>query len=187
MNALVFLFDNLSRLYLLCFLLRLLLQVARADFYQPPAQFVVAITNSLVVPARRLLPSFRKFDLPTFVVLVLLQVVVTIVLLAMREQSISLEIVAIESTFRLATMTVWVYLVCIFVWVILSWLQSAYHPISIFLGQLIEPVLRPARRLLPATGGFDVSPMIVTILLVAILIALGDLHAMLIARADGLY
>jgi len=187
LNALIFLFDSLSRLYLLCFLLRLLLQVARADFYQPPAQFVVSITNSLVVPARRLLPSFRKFDLPTFVVLVLLQIAVTIVLLAMRELPIRLEIVAIESIFRLATMTIWLYIVCIFVWVILSWLQSAYHPISIFLGQLIEPVLRPARRLLPAAGGFDVSPIIVTILLVAILIALGDLRAIFISQADRLY
>lgn len=187
MNALIFLFDSLSRLYLLCFLLRLLLQVARADFYQPPAQFVVAVTNSLVVPARRLLPSFRKFDLPTFVVLVLLQIIVTIVLFAMREVPIRLGTVAIESIFRLAAMTVWLYIVCIFVWVILSWLQSAYHPISHFLGQLIEPVLRPARRLLPAAGGFDVSPMIVTILLFAILIALGDLRTILLARANGLY
>ena len=97
------------------------------------------------------------------------------------------ETVAIESIYRLAAMTVWLYVVCIFVWVILSWLQSAYHPISIFLGQLIEPVLRPARRLLPAAGGFDVSPMIVTILLVAILIALGDLRTILLARANGLY
>jgi YggT family protein len=89
--------------------------------------------------------------------------------------------------YQLATLTVWLYLVCIFVWVILSWLQSAYHPIAVFLGQLIEPVLRPARRLLPATGGFDVSPMIVTILLVAILIALNDVRAILIVRANGLY
>jgi YggT family protein len=187
LNALIFLFDNLSRLYLLCFLLRLLLQVARADFYHPVAQFVVAVTNSLVVPARRLLPSFRKFDLPTFVVLVVLQFAITIVLFAMRGVALRPELIAIEAVYQLATLTVWLYLVCIFVWVILSWLQSAYHPIAVFLGQLIEPVLRPARRLLPATGGFDVSPMIVTILLVAILIALNDVRAILIVRANGLY
>jgi YggT family protein len=130
-----------------------------------------------VVPARRVLPSFRKFDLPTFVVLVLLQLVVTIVLMALRGEALRFDLIAVHTVFQLANMTVWLYLVCIFIWVILSWLQSSYHPIAIFLGQLIEPVLRPARRLLPPVGGFDVSPLIVSILLFAILIALGDLRA----------
>jgi YggT family protein len=187
LDALIFLFYNLSRLYLLCFLLRILLQVARADFYNPAAQFVVTITNPLVVPARRLLPSFRKFDLPTFVVLVVLQFAATVVLMLMRRQELLPALIAIDAIYQLANMTVWLYLVCILVWVILSWLQQSYSPISIFLGQLIEPVLRPARRLLPATGGFDVSPMIVTILLIAILIALGDLRVLLVTRAIGLY
>jgi YggT family protein len=177
LNALIFLFDNFSRLYLLCFLLRLLLQVARADFHLPPAQFVVTMTNPLVVPARRLLPSFRKFDLPTFIVLVLLQLVFTAALFALRGVELRVEPVIVQALYQLATMTVWLYLVCIFVWVVLSWLQSAYSPIAIFLGQLIEPVLRPARRLLPPAGGFDASPLIVSILLFAILIALGDIRA----------
>ena len=187
MNALIFLFDNLSRLYLLCFLLRLMLQIGRADFRLPPAQFVVSMTNALVVPARRLLPSFRKFDLPTFVVLVVLQIAFTIVLFVMRGNELKPEVIAIEAIYQLATMTIWLYLLFIVVWVILSWFQSTYHPIAIFLGQIIEPVLRPARRLLPQTTGFDASTLIVPILLIAIYIALSDLRVILLARANGLY
>jgi YggT family protein len=180
LNALIFLFDTFSRLYLLCFLLRLLLQVARADFHHPAAQFVVAVTNSLVVPARRLLPSFRKFDFPTFVVLVLLQLLVTIVLMAMRGVVLRFDLVVVQTIYQLANMTVWLYIVCIFIWVVMSWMQASYSPIAIFLGRIIEPVLRPARRLLPSVGGMDVSPLIVTILLIAILIALGDVLAIFV-------
>jgi YggT family protein len=180
LNALIFLFESFSRLYLLCFLLRLLLQVARADFYHPAAQFVVAITNPLVVPARRLLPSFRKFDLPTLVVLFLLQLAVVVILLALRGTVPAFDILIALTIYRLLIMTVWTYIVCIFIWVVLSWVQARHSPISIFLGQLIEPVLRPARRLLPPIGGFDLSPLIVTILLTAILIALGDVLAIFV-------
>jgi YggT family protein len=181
LNALIFLFDTFSRLYLLCFLLRLLLQVARADFYHPAAQFVVAVTNPLVVPARRLLPSFRKFDLPTFIVLVVLQLLVTVILLAMRGARLEPDLIVVLAILALANMTAWVYIVCIFIWVVLSWLQASYTPIAMFLGQLIDPVLRPARRLLPVIGGFDLSPMIVSILLVAIVIALRDVLAIFVS------
>lgn len=181
MNALIYLFDTFSRVYLLCFLLRLLLQVARADFYHPAAQFIVAVTNPLVVPARRLLPSIRKFDLPTFVVLVLLQLVVVIVLLAMRGVPLRFELVVAYTLYQLATMTVWVYIICIFIWVVLSWIQASYSPVGSILGNLIEPVLRPARRLLPPISGLDVSPMIVLILLFAVLIALRDVLEIFVA------
>ena len=83
-NALYFLVDTFARLYLLTFLLRIMLQVARADFYNPISQFIMRVTNPLVVPARRLLPSLRSFDLPTLVVLVVVQMAVALLLLALR-------------------------------------------------------------------------------------------------------
>jgi YggT family protein len=181
LNALIYLFDTFSRVYLLCFLLRLLLQVARADFYHPAAQFIVAVTNPLVVPARRLLPSLRKLDLPTLVVLVLLQLAVVIVSLAMRGVPLRLDLVVAYTLYQLATMTVWVYIVCIFIWIVLSWIQASFSPIGSILGNLVEPVLRPARRLLPPISGIDISPMIVLILLFAVSIALGDVLAIFVA------
>lgn len=176
MNALYFLVDTLSRLYLLTFLLRILLQLSRADFYNPISQFLVRVTNPLVVPARRLIPSLRGFDLPTFVVLVLLQLAVAILLLVLRGISPRPDLLLWLVVFGLIGLTLWTYLVCILVYVILSWLaQASYNPIATFLGQIVEPVLRPARRLLPSIGGLDVSPLIVTILLMAASIAVDDL------------
>ena len=180
MNALIFLIETFARLYLLCFLLRLLLQVARADFYHPIPQFIVQVTNPLVVPARRVIPSVRRFDLPTLVVLAVLQMAVLVVILTLAGTTPGPGILFALTVHRLLSMTLWVYIVCIFVWVILSWVQASYAPMGRFLGQLIEPVLRPARRLLPPVGGFDISPLIVTIMLFAAIIALDDLFLSLI-------
>jgi YggT family protein len=176
-NALIFLIESFARLYILAFLLRLLLQVARADFYSPIPQFIVEVTNPLVVPARRVIPSVRRFDLPTLVVLVVLQLVVVLVVSALRGFQVPFGLLLWTVIFSLLELTVWTYLICIFVYVILSWFgQTRFHPIGTFLGQLIEPVLRSARRLLPPLSGIDISPLIVGIVLWAALILLQDLQ-----------
>lgn len=173
MSVLLFLVKTFTDLYLLVFLLRFLLQVARADFYNPFSQFIVRVTNPLVVPARRLLPSLRGIDLPTVIVLILLEVAVTWLLL----QIVGVTATAPQLLFlivrRLIALVLWTYTICIFVYVILSWVaQASYSPIAMLLSQVVEPVLRPARRILPPIGGLDLSPLIVLILLQAATIAL---------------
>jgi len=178
-NALIFLIDTFSGLYLLMFLLRILLQIARAEFYSPIPQLIVAITNPLVVPARRIIPSFRQFDLPTVILLFVLQVAVILLLDALRGFSQPVYGVLLVALFVLLNMTIWTYLICILIYIVLSWFGQSYHPLAIIAGQLIAPLLRPARRLLPPAGGLDLSPMIVSIFLVAGLIFLGDLQRLL--------
>jgi len=160
-------------------MLRLLLQIARADFYHPIPQLIVRITNPLVVPARRMIPSFRRFDLPTLVVLFLLQMAVTLLLDALL--GIDRPIVSLlwNTVFELLDMAIWIYLICILIYIILSWVGQSYHPLSNFAGQLVNPLLRPVRQLLPAAGGLDLSPMIVSIFLIAGLILLADLRVLL--------
>lgn len=179
MNALIFLIDTFASLYLLTFLLRLLLQIARADFYHPIPQLIVRITNPLVVPARRVIPSIRRFDLPTLLVLFILQLAVVLVLDALTGFSRPIDGLLWVAIFELLDKTIWVYLICILIYIVLSWVGQSYHPLAIFAGQIINPLLRPARRLLPPTGGLDLSPMIVSIFLVAGLILLADLRVLL--------
>ena len=82
-NSLIFLIRTLGDLYVMVFLLRFLLQWVRADFYNPLAQFVVRATNPLVVPARRIIPSMRGTDLPTLVLLLILEGLLTWAILAL--------------------------------------------------------------------------------------------------------
>lgn len=179
MNALIFLIDTFAGLYLLTFMLRLLLQIARADFYHPIPQLIVRITNPLVVPARRMIPSFRRFDLPTLVVLFLLQMAVTFLLDGLLANDRPFVSLLWNTVFELLDMTIWIYLICILIYIILSWVGQSYHPLSSFAGQLVNPLLRPVRQLLPAAGGLDLSPMIVSIFLIAGLILLADLRVLL--------
>lgn len=179
MNALIFLIETFARLYLLTFLLRILLQVARAEFYSPIPQLIVQITNPLVVPARRIIPSFRRFDLPTLVVLFVLQLIVTLVLDALGGFNRPINALLTLAVFTLLDMTIWTYLICILIYILLSWFRQSFHPLAVFCGQLLQPLLRPARRLLPPTGGLDLSPMIVSIFLIAGLILLTDLRMLL--------
>lgn len=165
---------------MLAFLLRLMLQVARADFYNPISQFIVQVTNPLVVPARRIIPSVRRFDFPTLVVLALLQLATTLVISALRGFQAPFDFLLWDVVFSLLWLAISTYLFCIIVYVVLSWFpQARYHPISGFLGQLIAPVLRPARRLLPPMSGVDISPLIVSIFLWAALILLSDLRRLI--------
>jgi YggT family protein len=174
-SALIFLVKTLADLYLLTFLLRFILQWTRASYYNPLAQFVFKVTNPLVVPARRVLPSVRGLDAPTLAVLVILEVLVTFALLRLVGPSGSVPIPALllYSLFRLISLALWFYMGAILVYVLLSWFGDRHgNPMSVMLGELVEPVLRPARRLLPPIGGLDLSPLIVLLLLQAATIAL---------------
>ena len=172
-SALIFLVKTLADLYLLTLLLRFLMQWVRASYDNPFAQFVLKVTSPLVVPARRVLPSVGGLDTPTLVVLILLEIVVTFVLLFLAGLSLPIAVVLVYSLLRLIALALWFYTVALFIYVLLSWFgDRGGNPMSELLGELIEPLLRPARRLLPPIGGLDLSPLIVILLLQAALIAL---------------
>ena len=172
-NSLIFIVKTLADLYLLTYLLRFIMQWTRADFYNPFAQFIVRITNPLVVPARRLLPSAGGVDVPTLAVLVVLEALATLALLGLMGAGVSGGEFVVYVVLRLLNLTIWFYTIAIFVYVILSWIgQGRHHPIGEVLADLIEPVLRPVRRILPPIAGLDLSPLLVLILLQAVAIAL---------------
>lgn len=172
-SALIFLVKTLADLYLLTFLLRFIMQWVRASYYNPLAQFVLKVTSPLVVPARRMLPSVGGLDTPTLAVLLVLEIAVTFVLLRLSGVSLPLPVLLLYSLLRLIALALWFYTVALFIYVLLSWFgDRGMNPMAALLGELIEPLLRPARRLLPPIGGLDLSPLIVILLLQAALIAL---------------
>ena len=67
-----FLIETLLRLCMLVIMLRILLQLVRADFYNPLSQFVIKITNPVLAPLRRIIPSSTTFDLSAWIFLFLL-------------------------------------------------------------------------------------------------------------------
>lgn len=173
MNAAVFfVLKTLVDLYLITVLLRFLLQWTRADFHNPLSQFVVTVTNPLVRPFRRIVPSWRGLDLATLVVLLLLQLVVTAALVWLTTGEIpGPGLLVYYALLRTIVSAVRLYFFAILVYAILSWVSPGqWSPLTSVLASLNEPLLRPVRRLIPPIGGLDLSPLFVLIGLQALLI-----------------
>jgi YggT family protein len=171
-NAGVFLVKTVFSIYICVVLIRFILQYIRADFYNPISQAIIKITNPVVIPLRKFIPSFRSLDLSTLFLAIFLQFVQIFLLTLIAGKLLSfsgiyqilgiLVIIAGE----LASQIIQLYTFFVFITVILSWMPGAgYNPLATLLIQLTDPLLRPARRIIPAVGGLDFSPMVVLIAL----------------------
>src|SRR5512147_743172 len=171
-NALIFLISTLANVYLAALLLRFILQWVRASYRNPLSQLVQRATSPLVVPARRVMPSVAGLDLPTLIVLIVLEGVVTWLLTAIAGYSVSIPGFLMLVVLRLVSLTLWFYSVGLFVYVLLSWFgDRGGGPMGSVLAEIVEPLLRPVRRILPPIAGFDLSPVLVMLLCQAGIIA----------------
>lgn len=164
----LYLIQVLFGFYILAVLLRLLFQLVRADFYNPFAQFLVALTNPPLLPLRRVIPPAGGIDLASLILLIALQVIEIYFLAWLQGGRASFGGVLLLAVARLIELAVWVYIVAILIRVILSWVNpygASRHPLGDLLYSLTEPMLAPARRLIPNLGGLDISPIAVFVLL----------------------
>lgn len=164
-EALAWLINTLFGLYILVVLLRLLLQWVRASFYNPVAQFIVKVTNPPLKPLRRIIPGFGGIDFASITLLVLLQAINLTIVAMLLNEPIHPGILAVKTIVELLSLTLNVFLFSILIQVILSWVNPGYNPATALLFSLNEPLLAPARRLIPPIAGIDLSPIAVIILL----------------------
>ncbi|HET8700509.1 MAG TPA: YggT family protein [Nitrococcus sp.] len=159
-NPIAFLIDTLFSLYILVVMLRFLLQWVRADFYNPISQFLVRITQPALKPLRRAIPGFAGIDLSSVVLMVVLQMAALALVLAVYGITPQLSYLIIRTPTELISMLLNLYLVAIIVQALLSWVQpDTYHPATLLLYSLTEPVLKPFRQMIPIIGGIDLSPL----------------------------
>jgi YggT family protein len=153
--------------------LRFILQWVRAGYYNPVSQFVLRVTAPLVVPARRILPSIAGLDVPTLAVLVALEALVTWGIIALAGLSVSVSSLALFTLLRLVALALWFYFFALLVYAVMSWFgDRSRNPLASVLAEIIEPVLAPVRRIIPAIGGLDLSALVLMLLCRAALIAL---------------
>jgi YggT family protein len=173
-GALIYLLSTLTDLYVTAILLRLLLQWVRADFYNPLSQFLIKVTNPVLVPARRLIPSIGKLDTASVVVMILLELAQLIVIGLLSKTDFGFQFLLLFAIKKLLIALLLTYFVLIIARVIISWFASrSTHPLIPLIYQLTEPVLRPINRFLPPLGGVDLSPLLALIALRALLLLLG--------------
>lgn len=175
MNAMSFLITTLFDLYLMVVLLRVWLQWARADFYNPFSQFVTKATNPLLRPLRRLIPGWGGIDLASLVLALLVSLTKVVVVHLLFGANLVVTAIAIEvlvSVLKEAfSLVFWILIIR----AILSWISQGYNPVEAVLHQLTEPLLAPIRRFLPPMGGFDLSILVLLLGLQFLQILLTDI------------
>ncbi len=161
-----FLVDAILGLYIGAVMIRFLLQLVRADFYNPICQFLVKVTNPPLKPLRRIIPGVGGIDLASVVLMLALQLTTLLLLALMAGVSLAVPGLLVLSVGELIALLLNVYMFSILIQVVLSWVGGgAPNPLTNLLYTLNEPVMRPARRILPPISGFDLSPILVFLLI----------------------
>ncbi|UVE18110.1 YggT family protein [Pseudomonas sp. LS44] len=181
-TALIYIIQTLGSLYLLIVLLRFILQLVRADFYNPLSQFIVKATQPLLKPLRRVVPGFAGLDLASLVLAILVQLLLMVVTLTLMGYGVAGYIlqVLIWSIIGVTSLFLKVFFFALIVSVILSWVApGSYNPGAQLVNQICEPLLAPIRRFLPSLGGLDLSPIFAFIALNLLdMLVIGNLAAM---------
>jgi YggT family protein len=175
MSAIIYIIDTLLWLALFAVMVRLLLQLTRADFRNPLCQAVVRLTNPLILPLRRVLPPIGKIDTASVVAVLLVATVKVASLFALNDVGMAgVPLLWVRAVLtEIARTLLWTYFYAIVLYALLSMIApGGYSPLQSVLTTLCEPVLRPIRRILPAIAGLDLSPLWAGILIQAMLILL---------------
>ncbi|RKF15668.1 YggT family protein [Alginatibacterium sediminis] len=164
MQAFQYLINIVFDLYLMIVLLRIWLQLVRADFYNPFSQFVIKATNPVVAPLRRIIPGLGGVDWASVLIAFAVAALKWALLMGMTG-AISWQflpyIAALNVVKEAGTMIFWVLLLR----AILSWVSQGRSPVEYVMSQLSEPLLSPIRRVIPAIGGLDLSVLVLFIIL----------------------
>lgn len=172
-----FLVSTLLGIYIILLLLRVILGIFRADFYNPISQTIVKLTNPPLYILRRVLPPLGRVDTAAIVLVILIKFLEIWLRLALIGVGIDPGAVLLLSIREILISAVWILIISLIIEVVLSWLQpmggpASRNPVTHLVLDINRPLLSPMRRILPNTGMIDFSPMAVLILLYVILILL---------------
>ncbi|MFK0571501.1 YggT family protein [Endozoicomonas sp.] len=178
-SSLSFLIQTLGGLYIMAVLIRFLLQLVRADFYNPISQAIVKATSPLLKPLRKIIPGFGGIDIASLVLALILQIVLLYVLLLIGGYSIAaipFPGVLISSLVKLGIEFLNIYMFSLIVIAISSWIApNSGNPGLMLLHQITEPLSSRIRKVIPPIGGLDLSLMVLVIIIITLKNFLGAL------------
>ena len=159
--------NTIAGLFLFVVILRFLLQAVRADFYNPISQFIVKVTNPLLLPIRKVVPGLGGYDVSSLVLAVIVQFITICATLALIGfWPLPFANVAVWSVLGTLGIFLDLYFWGILIIIIISWIApNNPNPAIDLLKQIVEPVMKPIRDKMPDMGGIDLSPIIVILLL----------------------
>jgi YggT family protein len=165
-NIATIILSTIGGLAVLIIVMRFLLQLVRADFYNPLSQFIVRFTNPVLIPLRRVIPGFAGLDIASLVLALIAQYVLITLLLLVTYGTLNLPwaTMLIWSVFGITLMFVNIYFFGMLIVAIASWIApNSYSPPVVLLTQILEPVIRPIRKIIPPMGGIDLSFIVLSL------------------------
>ena len=188
-SALSFLLNTIIDLYVMLIALRYIMQIVRADYYNPIAQFIVKATNPVLIPFRKIVPGWGKQDLAALLFCWLALIAklflfkfIGLGVISIAGSGIVVSALGPATIIALAAVDVLalvfnIFFFAIIIMAVLSWVSPAgYNPIAALVSSICEPLIAPVRRYVPPLGGMDLSPLVALIgLQVAKILVIGML------------
>jgi len=140
-------------------IIRVWLQWVKADFYNPLSQFIVKVSNPLVVPLRKVIPGLGGLDLATILVAYIIATLKFVTLAALSGESLGILAFYIGLLVLLKQAGFLLFVIMIIL-AIMSWVVQGYNATLMVLSQLTEPFLNPIRKIIPNMGGLDLSMLV---------------------------
>lgn len=169
MQIVLWLLDFVCGFFSFALLARFLMQWTRAPFRNPLGQFVVAVTDWMLRPLRRLIPGLFGLDVASLLLAWLWQAAYLGVALGATGALVAVSSAPIFTVALLAfveTVKIGFHLMigAVLVSAILSWVNP-HAPAADAIHAVSQPLLRPFQRLIPLVGGVDLSPLALLLLL----------------------
>ncbi|MFN3236273.1 MAG: YggT family protein [Pseudomonadales bacterium] len=161
-SAGVYLIQTFFGLYTLMIMVRVLMQVARADYYNPICQAIVKITNPAVRLFRPVLPSVMGVDFAALATAFVVQLIAVMLIMMLWGGPVFSLLYIAWVLLGLFSIIFSIYFFALIIMVIASFIAPySDHPALVLIHQLVEPICAPARKLLPPMGGLDFSIILV--------------------------
>ncbi len=172
----LFLVEALFSLYIGAVVIRLLLGFARANFNNPLSQFLVKVTNPVLVPMRRFIPSIGKIDTSALILAYALTIIKVSLLYLIIRGAVMFPESLLIAVGELIRTIIWVYIIALILQAVISWVGSAQgNPVSPLVHSLTNPIVRPIRKIVPLVGMMDLSPLVAILGLNVLLIVVNNI------------
>jgi YggT family protein len=172
-------------LFVLVLLARFWMLFFRINFRNPAGAMVLALSDWMVLPARRVIPSLGGLDLASLLCAWLVQTVLLALLLELQEATfghtldISIVTLLLLALLELARSTIYLLIGIVLLQALVSWINP-YSTIGPALAPVVRPFYKPFRRYIPPFRGIDLSPIFLLVILQIVLILLGGLHTLIL-------
>lgn len=180
-EILIFLINTLLGLFSLALLLRFYFQLLRVPYYNDISQFLIAVTDFVVRPARRFIPGWKGLDLSTLILAWLVECIILITVYSSQGYDFSgnvvtaVGVVGLMGIIEIIRTTLYIVLFMIIAQAVVSWINP-YSPIAPLLNTFTQPFLAVFRRRIPPIANVDLSPLFALIVIQLLLMVIAGVN-----------